>query len=591
MATTAQYHVLFIAPYPELAQVVEGVAPDFPDLAITIHQGDLSAGLAAALQSMDVNFDVVVSRGGTAQLLEDEFAIPVIEVGLSPSDLFRCLVEYDPEGKPCALVGFSNVLEPLRDIAAFSDFALDVYDVTFEDELPLVLQEVQAGDYSLALCDTFSLPRCRRLGLNAHLLASGRVSVSKALAEAQQFCERSSDLLQKNRMLWNLVRTQDAHFVAFSSDKKITYSNVKDHQDELLAFMRSHLDERMDERLVLQLGRHLFQIHKVPVESGGKDFIAFSVMHSQAPTNASHVGITVRNRADVEAEYQRSIFHVTHASEGLGQALAPARGTRRPVLLVGEPSCGKEQVTQLLYLTSRWKSRPFVRIDCSLLTQRSWNYLLNSQSSPLYGQEATIFLNSFQDLSQERAGQLLDAIRRSGLPNRDQLVISVNAPVALGPRMMELLSENIHYVMIQLPSLRERADLGNAISLYLDAICQESGSPRPVVTDEASRLLLHHAWQGNYAELRTAMEYCLEHAADGTIDAACVQNALQGSTMLSFGSAQDAVGTGSISLMRPLQDIERDIVRATVERCHGNQTEAARVLQVSRTTIWRLLKA
>ena len=58
----------------------------------------------------------------------------------------------------------------------------------------------------------------------------------------------------------------------------------------------------------------------------------------------------------------------------------------------------------------------------------------------------------------------------------------------------------------------------------------------------------------------------------------------------SFGGRTDSADAGSISLMRPLHDIERDIVKATIERCHGNQTEAARILQVSRTTIWRLLK-
>lgn len=253
MVTSARYHVLFIAPYPELAEVVAKIAPDFPDLDVTIHEGDLSKGLAAALTSMDVSYDIVISRGGTAQLLEDEFALPVVEVGLSPSDLFRCLVQYNPGAKRCALVGFSNVLEPLRDIAAFSDFDLDLFEVSFADELPLVLQTVQEGSYSLVLCDTFSLPQVRELGLNAQLLASGPDSVSKALMDAQLFCERSSDLLSKNRMLWNLVRTQDARFVVFSNDGKITYTNVKEGHDELISFMREHLGERTDERLVFQL--------------------------------------------------------------------------------------------------------------------------------------------------------------------------------------------------------------------------------------------------------------------------------------------------------------------------------------------------
>ena len=590
MVTPARYHVLFIAPYPELAEVVAKIAPGFPDLDVTIHEGDLSKGLAAALTSMDVSYDVVISRGGTAQLLEDEFALPVVEVGLSPSDLFRCLVQYNPGAKRCALVGFSNVLEPLRDIAAFSDFDLDLFEVSFADELPLVLQTVQEGSYSLVLCDTFSLPQVRELGLNAQLLASGPDSVSKALMEAQLFCERSSDLLSKNRTLWNLVRTQDARFVLFSNDGKITYTNVKESHDELISFMREHLGERTDERLVFQLGRSLFHIHKMPVESGGENFLAFSVMHSQAPTNAAHVGIVRGNRSDIEDEYERSIFHITQANQELAQVLAPARGTTRPILLAGEPSCGKEQAAQLLYLTGSWKTRPYVRIDCSLLTDRSWDYLLNSPSSPLYGQEVTIFLNSFQDLPDARARLLLDAMRRSGLPARDRLMISVNASKTLSAEMLELLSENLRPIMVELPPLRERGDLTQAISLCIDSLCAEAGTPRPIVTEEAFKILCEHPWPGNYAEFRTVMEYCLEHASGGGIDASCARQALQSSAPYSFGGRTDSADAGSISLMRPLHDIERDIVKATIERCHGNQTETARILQVSRTTIWRLLK-
>ena len=328
----------------------------------------------------------------------------------------------------------------------------------------------------------------------------------------------------------------------------------------------------------------------MPVESGGENFLAFSVMHSQAPTNAAHVGIVRGNRSDIEDEYERSIFHITQASQELAQVLAPARGTTRPILLAGEPSCGKEQAAQLLYLTGSWKTRPYVRIDCSLLTDRSWDYLLNSPSSPLYGQEVTIFLNSFQDLPDARARLLLDAMRRSGLPARDRLMVSVNASKALSAEMLELLSENLRPIMVELPPLRERGDLTQAISLCLDSLCAEAGTPRPIVTEEAFKILCEHPWPGNYAEFRTVMEYCLEHASGGGIDASCARQALQSSAPYSFGGRTDSADAGSISLMRPLHDIERDIVKATIERCHGNQTEAARILQVSRTTIWRLLK-
>lgn len=579
------YSVLFIAPYPALAEQAKLVAPQYPELSVTVHEGDLSQGLASALGSMDANFDVIISRGGTAQLLEDEFALPVVEVGISVSDLYECLVAHNPSGDRTAVVGFENAISPLREVANFSDFSLDLFGVTFEDELPLVLQTVMEESYPVVLCDTFSLPKCRELGLNAFLLESNGPSVSAAFDEALKFCQRSHELLSKNRMLWNLVRTQDARFAVFSTDGKITYSNLEESRDDLVAFMRTHVMGRLEERLVLQRGRRMFSIHKVPVESDGERFSAFSVISSNAPSSAAHVGIERTNRAEVEAFYKGSAFHRTRASEGLTQLVAGVRGSSKPLLLMGEPCSGKAQVAQLLYLTSPWNTKPYVTVNCPLVTEKSWAYLTDSPNSPLYSGECTVFFNSLQSLGESRTLRLLDIVKRTGMAERDHLIVSLESTDDLAPKLVELLYENLRFSTVRVPGLRERSDLGRAITLLLNSICEEKGTPRPVLTDEALGLLEHHPWPGNYEELNLVLQQCVAEAAEGSVDAATVRSIL--------GKQAGAPGSGAspagIDIMRPLREVEKDIVCEVVERCGGNQTEAARVLGVSRTTIWRLL--
>lgn len=585
MGRHEHYNVLFIAPYPALVEQARLVVSQYPELAVTIHEGDLSQGLASALSSMDANFDVIISRGGTAQLLEDEFALPVIEVGISVSDLYKSLVTHNPDGNRTAVVGFENVIGSLREVANFSDFSLDLYGVTFEDELPLVLQTVLEGRYPVVLCDTFSLPKCRELGLNAFLLESNESSVSAAFTEALGFCQRSHELLSKNRMLWNLVRTQDARFAVFSTDGKITYSNLEESRDDLVAFMRSHIMGRVEERLVLQRGRRTFHIHKVPVESDGERFSAFSVIASNSPSSANHVGIERSNRSDIEASYQGSTFHKTRASEVLSPLVTGVRGTSRPLLLMGEPCSGKAQVAQLLYLTSSSNTKPFVAVNCPLVTEKSWSYLADSPSSPLYSDECTIFFNSLQSLGESRTFRLLDVIRRAGIVERDRLIFSLENTDALAPKLVELLYESLHFSTVRIPALRERADLGRAITLLLNSICEEKGMPRPVLTDEALDLLEHHSWPGNYEELTIVLQQCVTETSEGSVDSSTVRSII-GKQPGSIGTRE---GRAGIEIMRPLREVEKDIVREVVKRSGGNQTEAARILGVSRTTIWRLL--
>lgn len=584
------YRALFIAPYPELDPVVRDAAEDYPELDVTIHEGDLSAGLAAALGSMESDYDVVISRGGTAQLLEDEFSVPVFEVTVSPADLYACLLEHNPSGRRTAIVGFENVLRPLHDVANFSDFDLDIHDVAFEDELPLVLQDVRDGGYEVVLCDTFSLPHCREIGLDAHLLASGRESVAAALGEALAFCQRTHDLLSRNRMLWNLVAAQDSSFAVFADDGRLTYCNVEQRRDELVAFMREHLDGRQDERLVMRRGHHIYRIHKSPVESDGEPYLAFGITRSTAPTGGARVGLKQLNRDEVAAHYHESIFCRTRASEGLATQILLAGRSNRPILLVGEPSSGKESIAELLYLTNAWGTRPFVKVDCPLVTDRSWSYLMDSPNSPLYASGATLFFSSLQGLGEERIRQLLDVLERSGVLGRDHVVASLSGSLAFDADLPATLYDHLRFHELRVPPLRERPDVEPAVELFLNSEAQAMGVARPTVTDEAAATFAGYGWPGNYVGFAIVLQRCMAQARDGRITAEVAREAIGETERRVIVSGDPGTdGPSGIDIMRPLRDIERDVVRATIERCHGNQTEAAQVLGISRTTVWRML--
>lgn len=586
--TTSHYYVLFIAPYPGLAQVVREVAPNFPELSITVHEGDLSAGVYAALSSIDANFDVVVSRGGTAQLLQDEFATPVVEVGISVADLYACLTEHNPTGRRTAIVGFDNALEPLKDVVEFSDFDLDILTVSFEDELPLVLEKIAHQNYDVVLCDTFSLPRCKEMGLNAYLLSSGPQSVSAALGHALEFCEREHDLLSRNRMLWSLIAAQDANFAIFGQDQRLTYCNISHRREELVAFMRDHLASRQDERLVFERGHHIYRLHKVPVESDGESFTAFAIMRSSAPSSGLHSGIDRQNCDDVQKDYRKSVYCHTQANTTLAAPLVRAIGSERPVLLEGKPSTGKVRIAQLIYLSGKWTSRPFVTIDCHLVTDKSWGYLTSSTNSPLYGTELTLFFNSIECLGNERLRRLLDILRRSGVVRRDHLIVSISDPTAIDSETMDMLYDCLHFHQLNVPALSQRPDLEQAIILFLNTEASSADAVRPTVTDEAIEVLTHHDWPGNYAEFTLVMQRCIDMAQGGRITASVARRAIKTHAAVSVGATSSS--QQDFNLMRPLHEIQKDIVSRVIDSCGGNQTEAARTLGISRTTIWRITK-
>jgi len=584
------FRALFIAPYHELADMATEVAREYPDMDVTIREGDLSAGLVAALGSFDADFDVVISRGGTAQMIEDEFTVPVIEIAVSSADLYEALSLYNPEGKRTAVVGFGNALEALEPLADFADFDLDIFDISFEDELPLTLEDVRAGSYEIVLCDTFSVERFVSEGIDAHLLSSGRTSVERAFDQALRFCQQTRETLATNHMLWQLVRSQDSKFAVFSSTGKLMYSNLGDDRDALVGFMRDHL-EGGDERLFMRHGKRAHHIKKTHIEHLGERSVAFCISTTKVPSGESLVGITRRNRDEVDQDYHGSVFHQSNGGEELAPLITRAAKSERPIMIEGELGTGKTQIADLLYLSGSWGSRPLVVVDCSLLIDKSWEYLIDSPRSPLYGSDETLYLKSVHALDATQLRRLVDLMAQTGICQRDHVIVSANdSTTSCDREATNLIVQNLHCHVLSVPPLRARRSLRQAIGLFLTSEARQQGETPPLVTDEAMDLLLSHDWAQNYIEFRQVLQRADATSSNGCIRASDVQDALAHVGTARFSSLVSPNEFSSIELLRPMRDIESDIVRMVVEKFGGNQTEAARTLGLSRTTIWRMLR-
>ncbi|HJF45891.1 PrpR N-terminal domain-containing protein, partial [Thermophilibacter provencensis] len=422
----ADFRALLISPYHDLVDVAREVAPDYPELEVTVHEGDLSKGLAAALGSIDSDFDVVISRGGTAQMLEDELSLPVIEIDVSATDLLEALARHNPQGRRTAVIGFSNALRAVSEVADFSDFDLDVYGVSFEDELPIVLEDVASGDYEVILCDSFSRDACAERGMTAHLLSSGARSVSDALRRALDLCQQTREVRTQNHVLWQLVRSLPPRVALFSGSGRLVYTNLTERRPELLGYLREHLGGEKDEHLALQRGRRTYRISKSTFEQDGEAYLSFSIMTSSAPSNESLAGIERRNRDAVERSYHESVFRAVGAGEELSAQISGALRAGRPIALEGEVGTGKARIAELVYLTGPWTSRPLVTIDCPLLTDRSWGYLMDSPNSPLYGSGETLWVKAVHALDDDAARRLVDVMRQTGICERDRVIVSAN---------------------------------------------------------------------------------------------------------------------------------------------------------------------
>jgi DNA-binding NtrC family response regulator len=137
-------------------------------------------------------------------------------------------------------------------------------------------------------------------------------------------------------------------------------------------------------------------------------------------------------------------------------------------------------------------------------------------------------------------------------------------------------------ITCEIPPLRERTEQIIRIALQILAtVAARGGMPPPAITPRAAALLHSHDWPGNVRELRNVLERAMLFAAGGSID----------SDQLVFDTASEPsrVAQREADVDRKASaaavDDERARIVSALDACAGNQTRAARMLAISRTTL------
>ncbi len=282
------------------------------------------------------------------------------------------------------------------------------------------------------------------------------------------------------------------------------------------------------------------------------------------------------------------------------------------VLLQGESGTGKDVVAHAIHVLSRRASYPFVDINCAALPET----LLETE---LFGVEA----GAFTDARTSREGYLLRAdggtlfldeigsmplvlqakllrfletrsFRRVGSTREVHVnlrVISatnVDLAAAVARRAFrDDLYYRLRVIPLHLPSLRERPeDIELLVEHFLRQFSLDEAEPLRI-SDEAMELLMEYDWPGNVRELRSAIQHG-QIVCDGQLirpaDLPAALRSSSGSTARRLAEWQDDISLppAGINLPAFLGTIERRLVQEALERCHGNQVQAAALLGLSR---------
>ena len=228
--------ILFITPYPELKQQLASIIPHYPAAKITIAEGDLGQGLIQAQRHLRPEYDAVISRGGTAELLRAAISIPVTEVEVSPYDILRAL---NPVGGGRALlVAHENITRSAQKLRELIDCHLEVVPLSPCSSVRDILRGLHPEGRAL-LCDTVAYTTALELGYHPHLVLSGDDSIRQAIDQTLLLCQARRTLSAENHFFRQLLLGQIANTVVLDDNGGLVLSSCDDLPRPLLELLRT----------------------------------------------------------------------------------------------------------------------------------------------------------------------------------------------------------------------------------------------------------------------------------------------------------------------------------------------------------------
>jgi DNA-binding NtrC family response regulator len=302
---------------------------------------------------------------------------------------------------------------------------------------------------------------------------------------------------------------------------------------------------------------------------------------------------------------------------GLRARLAQVAPTRETVLITGESGTGKELVARTLHAWSDRRDAPLVSLNCPALSPQ----LLESE---LFGHER----GAFTGADAARAGRfevadggtiLLDEVTEIALPLQAKLLrvlqeqtferVGSNQPKRTNVRVLATSNRDLRtavqrgefrqdlyfrlaVVPLHVAPLRERGeDIGRLAEHFVAQAARRLGRRPPRLAEDAERLLRQYHWPGNVRELENLMtRACVLH--DQSLLAASdlrpwlMEPAAIGATTPSAPAAADRIPVGM-----SLQDMERRMIEATLERFGSHRGKAAKTLGIGVRTLANKLRA
>lgn len=579
---------LVVAPYEGLGEIVRQVVRDFPHFDIEIEIGNLEEGLKIVRRKNIENYDVIISRGGTAEYIREEVSVPVIDIQVSGYDMLRTLTLVNSYPGKAALVGFHNITQGASTICSVLE--LDIKNVTIKsrEEVKKLVVDLKKDHYDLVIGDVVTVTAAKEIGITGILITSGIEAVSAAFEEA----ERAHQLyygIKRELTLYKTIFEHEEHGLLLFDGQEViqrnkkasVYLNTEEKIEAVRELALSSIKEKRKKSSTIEEEGTIWKVYAKPVLKETDSFCFIKLEKLFSKTDHS-IGIEVETFTTVP-----TITGTSPSVLKVKKEINDYSKGSHSIWITGEEGTGKSMVAQAIHKNSVVGYLPLVTLECSLITATKWEEIFQEKGyfhDPSFG---SIFLKNIHQLDLEIQKQLLIVLkeRKTG----PKLIISSHQNM-IDRISKEQFLHDLYYVLaerlIGLSPLSERKeDIEALVHLFISHSYEKYGKQLVGIRKEALDELTNYEWPGNIDQLQQIIEQLIIHANSYYIEHQDVIENLRLLTTKSVSKSNELKITGT------LEEIEKQIITQVLEEEGMNQSRAAERLGINRSTLWRKLKS
>lgn len=576
---------------------------------------------------MEKGLRVLMARGGTAMKIRKAVDLPVVEIPIPFEDMIQALNTASRIGRRIGIVGSGNLLQGLDKLNPLLNVQIQQIQAHNEKNTTDQMLKLKNEGIDVIVGGKLQARIAKKLQMNSVRIDFSEKALSYAIDEAEALLDTIFHNLRKNEELNAVLNHTQEGYIAIDINGLITMINktalklLPEKQNpinspliEVFPELKGLLDvletgtAKLQEIAYLKGTSVLYDLIPLKLNSSERIGAIATFNDTKTITMGEH---KIRNRL-----LDKGLFATYHfddikgKSNDIRECIKNAKlfsESDLTVLITGETGIGKELFAQSIHNEGKRKKGPFVAVNCaslpeSILESELFGYeegaFTGAKKSGKPGlfelsHNGTIFLDEISEMPIVLQGRLLRVLQERKVMRlgSDRFIqIDVRIIAATNKKLRELVNENkfradlffrLNVLTLSIPPLRERKE--DIFELFMQFWNHSPGRRKLEIENSAIESLKKYNWPGNARQLKNFMSKISIINTEDVITAETIRKMIDRFEP-SYEDKNEEI------FYRAGRTASEEDVKEALRTSGGNQTHAARILNIHRSTLWRLCR-